>query len=257
MSGLRFQGEIRTLLADDEQVALLRLKKALLAFPQVKVIAQAMDGETALGLINSLRPDLVFLDIQMPGLNGFEVLARLQYTPLIVFVTAYQEYAIRAFEKNSLDYLLKPVEQERLTLTVKRIFENQSGEADLLLKLKKLIEGSKKEDVISTIPVKSGNKISLVHAADVCFFEAKDKYVTIYTEGEEKIIEYSLTYLEGRLPAEFLRVHRSFIVNKLKILEIRKYFKGTYILVMNDAKGTKIKSTYSYYEAIKNKLLLP
>lgn len=257
MSGLLFQGEIRTLLADDEQVALHRLQKALLAFPQVKVIAQAMDGETALGLINSLRPDLVFLDIQMPGLNGFEVLARLQYTPLIVFVTAYEEYAIRAFEKNSLDYLLKPVEQERLALTVKRIFENQSGEADLLLKLKKLIEGNKKEDLISTIPVKSGNKISLVHAADVCFFEAKDKYVTIHTEGEEKIIEYSLTYLEGRLPAEFLRVHRSFIVNKLKILEIRKYFKGTYILVMNDDKGTKIKSAYSYYEAIKNKLLLP
>lgn len=257
MSSLLFQGEIRTLLVDDEEMAIHRLKKALLPYPQIKIIAQAMDGKSAVHLINGLRPDLVFLDIQMPGLNGFDVLDLLEYTPMIVFVTAYEEYAIKAFEENSLDYLLKPVEQERLALTIKRIFENKTGEAELLLKLRKLIEGNKMEDVISTIPVKVGNNITLVHASDICFFEAKDKYVSIHIQGEEKIIEYSLTYLEGRLPTEFLRVHRSFIINKLKIREIRKYFKGTYILVMNDPKSSKIKSAYSYYEAIKNKLLLP
>jgi len=257
MCSLLFQKEIKTLLADDEDIAIHRLKKALNKYPEIKIIGEAKNGETAIELINGLRPDLVFLDIQMPGFNGFEVLDRLQYIPLIVFVTAYEEYAIKAFEKNSLDYLLKPVEEERLALTMKRIMDNKADESDVLLKIKNLISDTQTVEKIRTIPVKIGQKITLVHVADICFFEAKDKYVYIHTKEEEKLIEYPLTYLQDRLPAEFIRVHRSFVINKLKIREIHKYFKGTYMILMNDSSGSKIKSSYSYDETIKTKLLLP
>ncbi|SDH47879.1 LytR/AlgR family response regulator transcription factor [Chitinophaga filiformis] len=257
MSGSLFQEAITTLLVDDEEMAIHRLKKSLSAYPQIKIIGTVGDGPSAVAFINQHRPDLVFLDIQIPAFNGFEVLNQLEHTPLIVFVTAYEEYAIRAFEKNSLDYLLKPVEDERLALTIKRISERREGEGNMLEKIRKLISEREVKDVISTIPVKKGDKIQLVHVGDIVFFEAKEKYVSVHTRDEEKLIEYSLSYLEDRLPPEFLRVHRSFIVNKLNIREIQKYFKGTYILVMNDAKGSKIKSAYSYLDTIKTKLLLP
>jgi two-component system LytT family response regulator len=249
--------EIKTLLVDDEEVAIHRLKKLLGEYPYVNIIGEAKDGRTAVDFINSRRPDLVFLDIQMPGSNGFEVLDQLQYTPLIVFTTAYEEYAVKAFEKNSLDYLLKPVEGERLALTMKRIIQNKAGDQDLLLKIQQLIGYEKTKDRISTIPVKTGNKITLVHVADIIFLEAKEKYVTIHLKEGEKLIEYSLTWLEQRLPEEFLRVHRGFIVNKLKIREIHKYFKGTFLLMMDDIKSSKIKTAYSYSETIRAKLLLP
>ena len=175
----------------------------------------------------------------------------------LVFTTAYEEYAVKAFEKNSLDYLLKPVEGERLALTMKRIMQNKAGDQDLLLKIQQMIGYEKPKDRISTIPVKTGNKITLVHVADIVFLEAKEKYVTIHMKEGEKLIEYSLTWLEHRLPEEFLRVHRGFIVNKLKIREIHKYFKGTFLLMMDDVKSSKIKTAYSYSETIRTKLLLP
>ncbi|MEO6684370.1 MAG: response regulator, partial [Dyadobacter sp.] len=222
MSGLLFQKEIRTLLVDDEDIAIYRLKKALGSYSQIKIVGEANDGKTAARLINDLRPELVFLDIQMPEMNGFEVLDYLDYLPLIVFVTAYEEYAIKAFEKNSLDYLLKPVENERLAVTVKRVLENKTGEENVLEKIKSLIGENRPKDNITTIPVKSGNKITLIAVSDICFFEAKDKYVFIHTADGEKLVDYPLGYLQERLPDQFLRVHRSFIINKLKIREIHK-----------------------------------
>ncbi len=249
--------EIKTLLVDDEQVAIDRLKKLLGGWPFVNIIGQTRDGRSAVTIINNQRPDLVFLDIRMPGLNGFEVLQQLLYTPMIVFTTAYEEYAVKAFEKNSLDYLLKPVEGERLALTMKKIIQNKAGDQDLLLKIQQMVGYEKIKDRISTIPVKTGNKITLVHVSDIIFLEAKEKYVAIHMKEGEKLIEYSLAWLEHRLPEEFLRVHRSFIINKLKIREIQKYFKGTFILVMDDVKSTKIKTAYSYSETIRTKLLLP
>jgi two-component system LytT family response regulator len=257
MSALLFQEEIRTLLVDDEDIAIHRLKKALSAYPQFKIIAEINDGRSAIDFINSHKPDLVFLDIQMPEFNGFDVLSNLKHTPLLVFVTAFEEYAVKAFEKNSLDYLLKPVENERLAITVNRILANKAADINMLQQINRLIQDHQPKDSISTIPVKLGNKINLIQVQDICFFEAKDKYVCIHTHDEEKLIEYPLSYLEDRLPPEFIRVHRSFIINKFKILEIQKYFKGSFILMMTDAKNSKIKCAVSYNDAIKNKLLLP
>ena len=256
MSSLLFPQKIRTLLVDDEELALHRLKKMLNSYSEIKIIAEVRNGKSAIDFINSERPDLVFLDIQMPEYNGLEVLSHLTFTPLIVFVTAYEEYAIKAFEKNSLDYLLKPVEEERLALTMKRIFAHQTGEMNMLLKLKKLVDDKETENLISIIPVKIGNKINFINVTDICYFEAKDKYVYIHTENDEKLIEYSLSYLQDRLPDQFMRVHRSFIINKSKIKELQKYFKGTYMFWINDSKNSKVKSAYSYAEIIKSNLLL-
>jgi len=255
MSGLLYPELITTLLVDDEEMAIHRLRIALQHYPQINIIGEARDGAAAIEFMNSRRPELVFLDIRMPAFNGFEVLNHLTYTPLIVFVTAYEEYAIKAFEKNSLDYLLKPVEEERLALTMQRIVQNRSGGAEILQKIKQLIADKKTESTISTIPVKTGTKIYLLHVTDIIFFEAKDKYVSVHSREQEHIIEYPLNYLESRLPPEFVRIHRGLIVNKLKIREIHKYFKGTFVLVMNDAKGSKLKSAYSYSDIIKTKLL--
>ncbi len=260
MSSLPSPSIIKTLLVDDEEIAIHRLRNALLAYPEVQVIGEAMDGTSAIEAINRLRPDLVFLDIQLPGFNGLEILPRLTHVPLIVFVTAYEEYAVRAFEQQSLDYLLKPVEEERLALTMRRVAERKAPAAEILQQLQQLqqlLQEPRAADRISTIPVKTGNKIQLVPVGDICFFEAKDKYVQLHTHQEARLVEYPLNYLQSRLPAEFVRIHRSFIINKLKIKELHKYFKGTYVVIMNDVKETRIKTAYSYAESVRTQLLMP
>ncbi|QHS59723.1 LytR/AlgR family response regulator transcription factor [Chitinophaga agri] len=257
MSGSLFQETITTLLVDDEAIAIHRLKKALQSYPQIKIVGEAMDGAAAVAMMNSLQPELVFLDIRMPAFDGFEVLDQLTYAPMIVFVTAYEEYAIRAFEKNSLDYLLKPVEEDRLDMTIRRVSQRTGNEVALLSKMKMMLREQQEEARISTIPVKKGDKIYLVQVNDIVYLEAREKYVVVHTEGEEQLIDISLTYLEERLPAVFVRVHRSFIVNKLKIREIQKYFKGTFILLMNDKQGARIKTSNTYNDTVKSKLLLP
>ncbi|MFY0255503.1 LytR/AlgR family response regulator transcription factor [Chitinophaga sp. 30R24] len=257
MCSLPFPKEIKTLLVDDENIALHRLKKALQNYPAIKIVGEAKNGKTAIDFIHQQRPDLVFLDIQMPAYNGFEVLQQLHYTPLIVFVTAYEAYAVKAFEQNSLDYLLKPVEVERLDITIKRVTERLADGTNMLQKIKILLDEQPGIRSISTLPVKTGNKIQLVQVSDICYFEAKDKYVYLHTQTGAWLTDYSLSYLQELLPPEFVRVHRSFIVNKLKIIEIHKYFKGTYLLLINDTQRTKIKSSYSYYATIQAALLLP
>ena len=256
MSSLFSQKIIRTVLVDDEDIALHRLRKALEAYTQIHIVGEAKAGKAAVALINALQPDLVFLDIQIPELSGLEVLNHLHTIPMVVFVTAYEEYAVKAFEKNSLDYLLKPVDDARLTVTIQRIMEKNTSGTDLLSKIQGMLEIPEKK-TITTIPVKIGNKISLVYRQDIYFFEARDKYVLIHTADNEYLIDYSLTYLQERLGTEFIRIHRSYVINKAKIKEIHKYFKGTYIFVMNNAGCTKIKTSVSYTEVIKRELLVP
>lgn len=257
MSRLFFQKEIKTVLVDDEEIALHRLRKVLEAYPMIKIVGEATDGRSAINMINHLAPDLVFLDIQMPEFTGLEVLNHLTVNPMIVFVTAYEEYAVKAFEQNSLDYLLKPVEEERLAITIKRILEKDSVHTETVSKIRQLLLKVQEENDISTIPVKIGNKINLIQVADIYYFEAKDKYVFIHTKDSEFLIDYPLSFLEERLPKIFMRVHRSFIVNKTKIKEIHNYFKGSYVFIMTDFKDTKIKTANSYRSKIKQQLLIP
>ncbi|TDO20882.1 LytR/AlgR family response regulator transcription factor [Pedobacter duraquae] len=256
MCALLSHTKISTVLVDDEPVAVERLRNELQVFPQINVIGIASDGISAVKLINAERPDVVFLDIQMPEINGFGVMSRLIYQPLIVFVTAFDEYAVTAFEKNSLDYLLKPVASDRLAITMQRVLNRKNEQAEVFAKIKEIEQEKEAKAYITTIPVKTGPKIQLISVSDIYFFEAKDKYVFLHTYDDEKLLDNSLTYLESRLPPEFIRVHRSFILNKHKVKEIQKYFKGGFVFTLSDTSNSRIKSASSFNEDIKNKLLL-
>lgn len=245
----------KTILIDDEQIALGRLKRLLSNFEGTfDLIGETMNGHEGIQKIESLKPDLIFLDIEMPLMTGFEMLSRLTYMPLVVFVTAYDQYAIKAFEENSIDYLLKPVEKERLLKTVEKL-KTLKPDQELSLtheSLLQLIHQMNPKKEIHSISVKSGDKILFVSLADISFFQAEDKYVLLNTvDSRQYIMNYTISSLEEKLPDSFIRISRSTIVNTTRIRELERYFSGKYLVVMNDLKSSKLESGTTYQENVK------
>lgn len=246
----------KTLLIDDEKLAVKRLARLLIEHEDtIEIIGEAYNGAEGLQLIEALRPDLIFLDIEMPVLNGFEMLSQLTYIPTVVFATAFEAYAIRAFEENAIDYLLKPVEKERLQLTLQKLGKLSSQPFDYNRQLMQLIAQFKpKKDLIS-IPVKTGERILLIRLEEITHFEAEDKYVYLNTADNKKyLIDYTLATLEDKLPAHFIRTSRSTIINRMYIKEIQKYFSGRYVMLLNDRAQTKITSGLSYADKVRRLL---
>jgi two-component system LytT family response regulator len=213
----------------------------------IEIVGKAESGADAVALINDLRPDLIFLDIQMPELTGFDVLERLDHTPLVIFSTAYDEYALRAFEVNSIDYLLKPVDPERLHQAVnklQRLSDSAAGNLrDRIETMLKSVPGA----ATRRIQVRLGDKIKLVPVSETVYFRASDKYVEVHVHGKTHLITKSLAQLESELPAdEFVRVHRSAIVNVNFIEEFAKDFGGGYIVRMKDAERTVLPVSRRY-----------
>lgn len=240
------------LVVDDEEIARHRLRQLLkLYHTQLEVIGEASTGDEAQQQIEQLRPEVVFLDIEMPGKSGLQVVKELQFQPLIVFVTAYEQYAVKAFEENSLDYLLKPVEPERLARTIQRLFERQEPSPLWPVQFQALLEQLQPAKKLNIIPVKMGDQIILVPVKEIVFLEAKDKYVTLHLAQKTYLLDQSLTYLEERLPADFIRVQRAYIINHQHIHQIRKYFNGGFLFTMADAAATAIKSGSTYQEELK------
>ncbi|NMH88548.1 LytR/AlgR family response regulator transcription factor [Flavivirga algicola] len=242
-----------TLIIDDEPLARERLNKLLINFPEtINIIGSAKNGTDAKQKIKALSPDLIFLDIEMPGLTGFQLIESLETIPLIVFCTAYDTYSLKAFETNSIDYLVKPVRLERLEKTMGKLkqFNTRSTSQDILDVIKN-ITVAKEERKMTSIAVKKGDKLIFLKLDDIFYFEASDKYVTINTDKEGFITEKSLSQLESRLPDYFLRVHRSFIVNINCVKEIQKYFNSKYVISLNNKKRTNITTGRSYKEKIK------
>ncbi|MBD0831290.1 LytR/AlgR family response regulator transcription factor [Aestuariibaculum sediminum] len=243
----------KTIIIDDEQSARNRLQRLLAMFPNTfEVIGLAENGTEARQLINDLNPDLIFLDIEMPGLTGFQLLQSLEVVPMVIFCTAYDQYALQAFETNSADYLVKPVRKERLEVTIDKLklFDRTSNE-DLLQSLKILSE-LKQETKKTSITVKKGDKIVFIKLDEVLYFEAKDKYVIIHTKHENHLSEQSLLKLEQTLPKAFLRVHRGVIINTDHVKEVQKYFNNRYILTLNTSSKITITTGRSYVEGIKS-----
>jgi len=244
-----------TILIDDEPIALGRLKRLLAQFDDViEVVGEAANGLEGIQKIEALRPDLLFLDIEMPQMTGFEMLSRLSYMPMVVFVTAYDQYAIKAFEENSIDYLLKPVEKERLARTIEKLRTLRPEQEKLLTpeSLMQLIGSMAPKKEMHSISVKSGDKILFVPLADISFFQAEDKYVLLNTvDNKQYLMNYTIASLEEKLPSSFVRVSRSTIVNSVKIREMERYFTGKYMIVMNDQKQSKIESGSTYQENVK------
>ncbi|HEY4788450.1 MAG TPA: response regulator [Bacteroidales bacterium] len=243
----------KSIIIDDEANARSRIKRLLLNYTNIiEVIAEASNGFQALEQIESLKPDLIFLDIQMPGLDGFELVKRLKFLPVIVFTTAYDQYALKAFETNTIDYLVKPIEAERLDITIQKLQRlNKNEQEDNIRKFIQLAEKLKPQNELTSLSVKIGDKILLIRLSEIVYFEADEKYVTIQTYEKGKYItDLTLKILEDKLPTNFVRVQRAFIVNKNYVLELNKQFGGKYVIVMNDKDRTRILTGTTYKEKL-------
>ncbi|TKC05377.1 response regulator [Pedobacter polaris] len=240
----------KTVIIDDELLARQRIKRLLMQYDEIEIIAEAENGDEGLKIIETLKPDLIFLDIEMPVLNGFEMLAKLKHQPKVVFTTAYDQYAIKAFEEGSIDYLLKPIEIERLEKTIKKLKQTNLVSAQVPIEeLLRQIQGKKS---IKTLTVKLGDKILLIKLDDIVHIQAEDKYVFLHTVDDKKhLTDFTLSTLEEKLPEEFLRIHRSEIINTEYIKEIRKGFNGALIFVLNNQTETRVTSSRSNSEALR------
>lgn len=241
-----------TIVIDDEELARQRLKRLLARYPEVNIIAEAENGAEGLKLIESLKPNLIFLDIEMPVLNGFEMLSKLTQQPQVVFTTAYDQYAIKAFEEGSIDYLLKPIELERLDKTIRKL--KQQGLFTNPLPLAELLQQIKPKKTIKTLTIKLGDKILLIKLSDIVRMNAEDKYVFVHTvDGKKHLSDFTLSTLEEKLPEEFLRIHRSEIINTDHIKEIRKGFNGALVFVLGDPAETRVTSSRSNSESLRQR----
>lgn len=242
----------KTLIIDDEQLARQRLKRLLKPYEQIEIIGEAANGADGLEQIEAQRPDLIFLDIEMPVLNGFEMLSKLDRQPKVVFTTAYDQYAIKAFEEDSIDYLLKPVEAERLEKTIKRLQQTQAQTAGPL-PLEALMQQLLVKKDIKTLTVKIGDRILLIKLNDILFIDAEDKYVFLHTaDGKKHLTDFTISSLEDKLPEQFIRIHRGTIMNTDHIREIRKGFNGALVFLMNHSE-VKLTSSRSNGEMLREK----
>ena len=247
----------RTCIVDDEPLARKRLRRLLSAHPTIEIVGEASDGESARRVIDTLAPALVFLDIQMPGLSGLEVVARLEHRPQIIFVTAYDEFAVRAFEERALDYLLKPVEPERLARALSRVEEGARAPADDP-RLSQLIESlARSKPEYRKIPVRQGAKIILVDTSAAVFFRAEDKYTVLYTAAAEHILDRTIDELESTLdPDVFLRIHRSVIVNINCVRDLTAIEGGRYTVSVADERGSTLVASRSGVKVLRDRLKL-
>ncbi|RAK02492.1 LytTR family two component transcriptional regulator [Larkinella arboricola] len=248
------QFPLRTLLVDDEPLAINRLRRLLKPYEDTfEIVGEAANGLEGLKAVDLLKPDLVFLDIEMPGLNGFEMLARLPYLPIVVFATAYDDYAVRAFEENSIDYLLKPIESERLEKTVERIRKMRLDSAVASPDLRHVFELLKPKKELHSISVKTGDRILLIPLSNIAYFEAEDKYVFLNTlDGQQFLTSHTITTLEEKLPDTFTRISRSTLLNIRHIREIQRHFNGKFVVVMQDKKATQLMTGSSFTDNLKN-----
>lgn len=234
---------LRALLVDDEELALQRLERLLGGHTdRVEIVGRARDGDQALERCAALSPDLLFLDIQMPGRDGFEVLEALEDPPWVVFCTAYDAYALKAFEACALDYLLKPVDPDRLARTLDRIERlrgAETGSGDVAAQLRRLAE-SLQQPGPRRLQARSGDRIRFVELDEVRYFRAADKYVEAHTYDETVLLDQSLNRLEGTLPAgRFARIHRSFLVNLDHLEEVERGLGG-YSARVADAEHSRL-----------------
>ena len=242
---------IRAIIADDEEMLRAYLRKKLSLFwPELAITSEAGDGEAALQLIQENRPDIAFLDIQMPGLSGIEVARKSPGSCLFVFVTAYDKYAVEAFEQEAIDYLLKPVSDERLKKTVTRLKERLSSpQPDLSAALEKVSRSLRKSsDHLQWIKAQQKDGIRLIPAADIYYFKATDKYTSVRTRDGELLIRTTIKELEEALdPDQFWRVHRAAIVNAKTIHAVNRSLGGTYTITFRDIKDHLVVSrAYSH-----------
>jgi two-component system LytT family response regulator len=241
---------IRALIIDDEQLARELIKNYLKNYPDIQIVGECENGFEGARQIPELKPDLVFLDIQMPKLNGFEMLEIIENPPEIIFITAHNDFAIKAFEMNAVDYLLKPYAQDRLFAAVQKAADKiRSGGKDN--KITQLLQ-QPLVDKLERIVVKSGTKIKVIPVEKIFYLEAQDDYIMIYTDEGKHLKQGTMKYYEDRLDqSKFIRVHRSYIVRLDQIVQLEPYAKDNYILKLKN--GTALKISRNGLKNLKDK----
>lgn len=229
---------MRALIVDDEALARERVRTLLGTLEGIEVIGEASGGRDAIEQILAHKPDVVFLDVQMPDVDGFEVLDAVaaEWLPAVIFITAYDEYAIKAFDVHAVDYVLKPIVPERLHAAVRRASKQD---------VRTLLD----DRPLARLVIRSAGKLSFVKPAEIDWLEADGKHVVLHAGRETHVVRQTLTGLERRLgPHGFVRIHRSAIVNVEKIKELEPWFHGEYVVVLED--GTKLTSSAAHSRAL-------
>ncbi len=247
------ENKVTAVIIEDEELSRELIKKYLNDLNDISIIKECSNGFEGIKAINDVKPDLVFLDIQMPKLNGFEMLELLDSRPEIIFITAHNEYAIKAFELNAVDYLLKPYSKERLVgaveKAVKRIRTNQTNDDEIT----NLINRPPANDIIDRVVVKSGSKIKVIPVQKIEYLEAQDDYVMIYTQEEKHLKQATMKFFEARLDGDqFIRVHRSYMVRIDQVVQLEPYGKDSYVIKLKS--GASIKVSKNGMKNLKYKL---
>lgn len=232
---------IKAILIDDEPLSREILKRYLKKFSEIEILEECNDGFEGVKAIQQLQPDLIFLDIQMPKINGFEMLELIQPAPAVIFITAFDEFALKAFEANAIDYLLKPVAEDRFQKSIQK-FLDKSGQTP---NTSELLETMAKEPSQSNrIVVKTGSKVKIIPVHEILFLEAEDDFVKIVTAEGSFLKNKTMSFYEQSLdPNLFVRVHRSFIVHIGQITKIEPYQKETHMAILRNGQQIPISKT--------------
>lgn len=238
-----------SVLVENEDHSLARLRRILGSFPEsVEVVGEATDGLTAVSTINRLRPALVFLDIELPDLNGFQVLQRLEFQPAVIFTTAFNQHALEAFRTLAVDYLLKPIDAEMVERSLNKLHVMGLDQTELVRRLTRLLDGFGGSPYLSRLLCKIGDRTVVVRASEVLYFQADAKYVSVFTANADYLIDTPLLELERKLnPTEFVRIHRSTLVNVAFIKEFQREHDGRGRVILRDAKATELHASRSYF----------
>jgi two-component system LytT family response regulator len=249
----------KALIVDDERLSRQRLRRLLSFEPECEIVGECCNGAEALRALEQERPDILFLDVQMPEMDGFAVVnALVRSRPLVIFTSAYDEYALRAFEVHAFDYLLKPFDRRRFRESVQRARQQLSqersglGEDRVAALLEYLSSARKAPDRLA---VRTNGRVVFLKTSEIDWIEAADNYACLHCAKETHVLRETMSELEARLdPARFIRVHRSAIVNLDRIKELQPWFRGDYKVVLND--GTELTLTKSHREKLESRLLL-
>jgi two-component system LytT family response regulator len=250
--------KIRAIIVDDEPLARERLATLLASEPDMEIVAQCRDGEEAVAAIQEHSPELVFLDVQMPQMSGFDVIETVgtEKMPLVIFVTAYDQHALRAFQVRALDYLLKPFDRDRfseaLTRARKQIEREETG--DLGRRLLALVKDLRRDQPRSDrLVVKSGGRLFFLRMDEIDWIEAAGNYVRLHVGNTSHLLRETMNAIEGRLdPEKFFRIHRSRIVNMERIQEMQPWLNGEYAVVLRT--GTRLTLSRGYREKLQERL---
>lgn len=249
----------KAIIIEDELLARQRLKYLIADhLDTISLVGESDAGKTGIALANQMRPDVLFLDVHLPDMHGFDVLKSLDFQPMVIFTTAYADYAVQAFDVFSVDYLVKPFDAARFQKAIDKIskFQHLAPNPDYE-RLAKLFFESQRKPKQTSLAVRSGQKFLLIDFEDIILLKADDKYVMVTTSNSKSYLcEKSLSTLEEILTDDFIRVHRSVIINKTWIAEIHRYFKGRLMLVLDDKERTSVITSDSYTQAVKDRLNL-